>query len=284
LSYRQTQSVDQSITIALAFAECQASDEVVFNAGEVDVDSGAAGIARGQRSTVFKGRIGVFKDRTTKKVATLPLPPKKAVHGKRNLGPESKAEMKKGYTRMKDGAIHMSDGGPGLRASAADANLPAAHVVHGNQEYVRPVKFKKSDLSPATLAGISKRPAANSKNFYHTLAGDNAAEGWLGNLTKLRSRQNKHGGKATNRALLNQLAASFLNRASGMDRVLDALAAYRQYAQNHVAPAVAFGLKLEAPWLPSAAMQKAMKVVAKKSMKHAMKTAARKVANKVKKS
>ena len=109
LGYKQTQSVDQSITVALAFAECQASDEVVFNAGEVDVDSGASGITRGRRSTVFKGRIGVFKNRTTKKEATLPLGPKQAVHGRRNLGPESKAEMKKGYDRIQDGAIHMSD-------------------------------------------------------------------------------------------------------------------------------------------------------------------------------
>ena len=135
-------------------------------------------------------------------------------------------------------------------ASAKDAKLPWAHVVHGKQEYVRPVKFKKSELSPATLAAVRKRPAAHSKHFYHTLAGDNAAEGWLGNLTKLRSRQNKHGGQATSRALLNQLAASYLNRETGMDRVLDALAAYRKYAQDHVSPAAAFGAKLETPWLP----------------------------------
>ena len=154
-------------------------------------------------------------------------------------------------------------------ASAADKKLPRAHVVHSKQEYVRPVKFKKSELTPATLAGISKRPAANTKNFYYTLAGDNAAEGWLGNLIKLRSRQNKHGGKATDRALLNQLAASYLNRQPGMDRVLDALAAYRKYAQKHVAPAAAFGAKLEAPWLPRKAMPKAMKTVMKKVAKKA---------------
>jgi hypothetical protein len=271
LGYKQTQRVDRAITVALAFAECQASDEVVFDAGEVDVDSGASGISRGLRSTVFKGRIGVFKDRTTKKVATLPLGPKKAIHGKRNLGPETKEEMKKGYKRMRDGSIHMSDGGPGLIASAKDAKLPCAHVVHGRQEYVRPVKFKKSELSPATLAAVRKRPAANSKHFYHTLAGDNAAEGWLGNLTRLRSRQNKHGGRATSQALLNQLAASYLNREAGLDRVIDALAAYRKYAQNHIAPAAAFGVKLDAPWLPRAAMQKPVKTMKQCPAQKAMK-------------
>ena len=143
----------------------------------------------------------------------------------------------------------MSDGSPALLALAKDAGIPAASVTHGKQEYLRPVKFQKSQLSGKTLRGLSKRPAANSSTYYHSIAGNNAAEGWLGNLQKLRSRLNKHGGAATKNALLNQLAASYLNRAPGMEKVFAAMKVYREHAQNTVAPAEAFGKKLKASWL-----------------------------------
>ena len=252
LSYKQVQKTDKAITVAMAFAETKASEAVEFDRGEVDVDTGASGASRSKRSTTFKGRIGIYKGRRTKEFATVPLPDRKSTRGKRSLTPETKAEMQLSYTKkMHDGVIHMSDGSPALLALAKDAGLPRASVTHGRQGYLRPVKFKKSQLSEKTLQGISKRPAANSSVYYHSIAGNNAAEGLLGNLNKSRSRVNKHGGGATRNALLNQLAAAYMQRAPGLDKVLHAMKTYREYAQSTVAPAVAFGVKLDAPWLPN---------------------------------
>ena len=167
---------------------------------------------------------------------------------------EGHGEMQESYAKfMRDGAIHMSDAGPALLALAKDAKMPRASVTHGKQEYLRPVKFKKSDFSAKVSQAVSKRPAANSSRYYHTIAGNNAAEGWLGNLTQLRSRLNKHGGRSTKRAMFNQLAASYLNRAPGLDRVLAAMRTYRLWAQDNRSPSEAFGKQLNVSWLPEGA-------------------------------
>ena len=62
---------------------------------------------------------------------------------------------------------------------------------------------------------------------------------------------NKHGGGATKRALINQLAASYLNRSPGLYKVLDALRIYREFARDTMAANDAFPKYAKVAWLPN---------------------------------
>jgi hypothetical protein len=259
MKYDLVQRMEKDFRIAAAYTEYKENANLVFDNGEVDIDTGAVGAQRNiTGQTTFKGRFAVYKDRKTKKIAWGALPDRVSKKGKKNLTPESYAEMETSYMKhMGDGAIHMSDGSPSLKKCAKVKGLPSATVVHGKHEYVKPVKFLKSSLTPKAKAAVSKRPAANSKNYYHTLAGDNAVEGYFGNLQHSRARANLHGRGANNNAHINQLASSYFMRNPGLDNALVALRVYRQYAQRTMFPENAFcrkaakgnGLGVKTPWL-----------------------------------
>jgi hypothetical protein len=151
-----TQRVDKHFRIAAAYTEYKENANLVFDNGEVDIDTGAVGAQRNiTGQTTFKGRFAVYKDRKTKKIAWGALPDRVSKKGKKNLTPESYAEMETSYMKhMGDGAIHMSDGSPALTKCAKVKGLPSATVVHGKHEYVKPVKFLKSSLTPKAKAAV----------------------------------------------------------------------------------------------------------------------------------
>ena len=251
LGYKAVQRVCGDISTAIAYTEYKDGSDLIFDNGEVDLDTAAVGADRRVAGeTTFKGRLAVYKDRRTKAIAWSALPDKTAVKGKRNLGPESFEEMQPSYLKhMRDGAIHMSDGSPAVLKCARLAGLPAGSVVHSKQEYVRPVKIPLSKLSPKAKSAASKRSSQCSPRFYHTLAGDEAAEGWFGTCLGLRNRMNKHGRASNSNAHINQLEASFLAVRPGLASVLRALRVYREYAQGAMSPADAVGLKKKTDWL-----------------------------------
>ena len=153
------------------------------------------------------------------------------------------------YKKHMKGGILISDGSKALVACAETLNLPFATVTHGMYQYVKPVKFKLSQLSKSVKARVMKRPASCSATHFYTLAGDNTAEGWFGTCASSRMRQGKQGRMAGRRAYLNQLSTSYLVKNPGLVSVLRALRLYREYAQDCMPPAAVYGPCKKTPWL-----------------------------------
>ena len=117
------------------------------------------------------------------------------------------------------------------------------------REYVKPVCTRISQLDPKTNAAVMKRPASSSSTHYHTLAGDNCAEGLFGTNQTSRTRMNLTGRRTGARAHINTLAAMYLVSNPGVDNVLKALGRYRAYAQAHMPPNQAYGKNATFKWL-----------------------------------
>ena len=232
---------------ATAFAELQAGKEKTLPPGECDWDGVATGAIRSDpKKTVFTGRFMCFKHRDSKESVLVPLADKTSTKGVKNLGPERFDEVRgpaKKY--FVEGMLAMQDGCPALKKALKEVNkfqkVPSAVVIRSRQEYAKQTKFLLSKLPQKLREYVqTKKPKACSKVYYYTLGGDNAAEGWFGNINNCRRRQNLTGRGSTKRAHVNTLSSARLLKAPGLYSVLDALAVYREKMQDSVAPATMF--------------------------------------------
>ena len=115
-----------------------------------------------------------------------------------------------------------------------------------------PEVFLLSQMSDGVKRLAKKRPAAASKTYLHTLAGDNAAEGVFGCSAQSRRRMNLAGRRSGQNAHVNTLAVSYLMRKPGLVGVLEAVAEYRRYAEDHLAPSKTYGHAKDVSWLHKA--------------------------------
>ena len=254
LDEKQGKRVYRDLLLCCAFAEKEAGDHTTFTDEIVDLDGVTTGIDRtSPAKTVFQGRFLGFKGRKTKKSAWVPLAPRTARKGRKNLTPERFDESIGPYTaKMGSGTLHMSDSSPGLLKCARHMQKPAGSVVHGypKLEFAKPMAFRLSQLpEDVRRMALKKRPAALSATHLHTIAGNNAVEGQFGTAKQARSRMNLTGRRSSVNAHVNTLAAAYLTKKPGLDSVLRAIAKYRSYIENITAPGKAFGAKAELEWM-----------------------------------
>ena len=129
--------------------------------------------------------------------------------------------------------------------------LPELSVTHSwpKLEYTRAVKLLLSKMSPKAKAAAKTRPKHIKGKYYHTIAGDQGADGVFGTAYGSRSRQNLTGRRTGNFAHVHQLSALYLARKPGLASVLDALRRYHLYCENNLHPSHVYGNGRQMPWL-----------------------------------
>ena len=147
-----------------------------------------------------------------------PLPPRSAPAG-RNPGPESFEEVDPILANFfKDGSIQVSDSAWAFKKSAAQGSRPAASVNHTKGQFSACAKLPLKKMTPKTKACAERRSSTSSSSLRVT-ASTNMAEGYIGNAKQALAKRGLLGGGAAKQATLNTLAAAWLFKSPGLQKL-----------------------------------------------------------------
>ena len=142
-----------------------------------------------------------------------------------------------------------SDSGKGLQKAWRSLGLVSASAKHNQAEYTPTACINKKDLGfEAKDTVLRCKRAKESRTSITMVAADQRCQALANTVKKWLRRTNKLGQKcsASNRDHIDALAAFSINAEPGIEAVVEAVVAYREWLEDRVSPAMSFQ---ESSWL-----------------------------------
>ncbi|CAE7674500.1 unnamed protein product [Symbiodinium sp. CCMP2592] len=236
--HKKVQRHRQLHAIALAYSEMEHSQRVRFKYVVVEPDSARFGKRTTEDGSARKhvARTLVLKGRKSKEWTATPLQPSLS-QGKRGMPPESLDEVLGPMQKqIRRGCILAPDGGQAFKAAAGAFQKPLLPGVrHGQKLFTPTAVLRGSSCQTETKKRtLTKNIAKKSGRDYKMAAGDNCAEGLLGNIKTTLRRSGGIRAQRDKLSSLRALSAAALLRQPGLRRVLQAHAAYRRALESGV--------------------------------------------------
>lgn len=236
VSYKCADRVFKCFKVATSWHEKKAGDDLPIDHGEVEVDGAKFGVqGRGKPQAIHVGRVLAVAGRDDGQRIMVPLPPRPAPRS-RNPGPESFAEVRPALSRIiGHGALQVSDSARAFGKSAKARGAPAVTVNHPRAQYSCFAKVPIAGTHAAFKDMAMKRPSSSSSS-QRTRASTNMVEGFIGNTKNLLRKRGLLGGGASQQSTLNTLSGSWSLKYPGVERLGEAMAAFRRARMDQMSP------------------------------------------------